>query len=198
MGHREALLEGAKECLQTKGYGRTTARDLVAASGTNLSSIGYHFGSKEALLAAAFDDIFDEWTEQQVAAGEAGADAGPLGQMTASWREMLDSIGSREALLLAFVESIGPSIRSPELRTKLADHFEASRTRVGAIVAQSLGENSEADPKVVASFLMAVADGFMLQYLVDPERTPTGEQLITALGTALVVAMAAADAPSGV
>ena len=52
MGHREDLLEGAKRCLLEKGYGRTTARDLVQASGTNLASIGYHYGSKDALLRA--------------------------------------------------------------------------------------------------------------------------------------------------
>ena len=34
------------------GLGKT-ARDIVAASGANLASIGYHFGSKEALLSAA-------------------------------------------------------------------------------------------------------------------------------------------------
>ncbi|MGH3839469.1 MAG: TetR family transcriptional regulator, partial [Pseudonocardiaceae bacterium] len=41
MGHREALLDGARRCLLERGYARTTARDLVAASGTNLASIGY-------------------------------------------------------------------------------------------------------------------------------------------------------------
>ena len=36
MGHREDLLTAARQCLEDKGYARTTARDLVAASGTNL------------------------------------------------------------------------------------------------------------------------------------------------------------------
>ena len=53
MGHKDDLLDGAKRCLYEKGYARTTARDIVAASGTNLASIGYHYGSKENLLNAA-------------------------------------------------------------------------------------------------------------------------------------------------
>ena len=53
MGHREDLLVGAVACLREKGYARTTARDIVAASGTNLASIGYHYGSVTALLNAA-------------------------------------------------------------------------------------------------------------------------------------------------
>ena len=48
--HRDALLDAAKSLLRERDYGNITARDLVAASNTNLGSIGYHFGSKEALL----------------------------------------------------------------------------------------------------------------------------------------------------
>lgn len=54
MGHREDLLEGAKRCLLEKGFVRTTARDIVKESGANLASIGYHYGSKDALLAQAY------------------------------------------------------------------------------------------------------------------------------------------------
>ncbi|MBN1170597.1 MAG: helix-turn-helix transcriptional regulator, partial [Micromonosporaceae bacterium] len=64
MGHREQLLAGAKRCLYERGYARTTARDIVAASGTNLASIGYHFGSKEALLNAAMIDAMTEWGDE--------------------------------------------------------------------------------------------------------------------------------------
>lgn len=31
MGHREDLLSGAAQCLYEKGFGQTTARDVVAA-----------------------------------------------------------------------------------------------------------------------------------------------------------------------
>ena len=61
MGHREDLLAGAKKALLEKGYARTTARDIVAASGTNLGSIGYHYGSTEALMNAAMLSAIEEW-----------------------------------------------------------------------------------------------------------------------------------------
>src|SRR3954471_17610234 len=110
MSNRDALLKGAKECLRTKGYARTTARDLVAASGANLSSIGYHFGSKEALLAEAFDEIFMEWTTQLTEAATGDPTAGALQRMGESWREFLARMPKQESLLLAFVESVGPSV----------------------------------------------------------------------------------------
>src|SRR6185436_12372418 len=45
-------------------YARTTARDIVAASGTNLASIGYHYGSKEALLNQALIEATGDWGEE--------------------------------------------------------------------------------------------------------------------------------------
>ena len=39
-------------------------RELVAASDTNLASIGYHFGSKAGLLNAAIELSFHDWAEQ--------------------------------------------------------------------------------------------------------------------------------------
>ena len=53
MGHREQLLEAARRLLVERGSARITARDLVAESGTNLASIGYHFGSKVTRLVIA-------------------------------------------------------------------------------------------------------------------------------------------------
>src|SRR6516225_8755418 len=61
MGNREALLAGAKRCLIEKGYARTTARDIAAASGVSLAAIGYHFGSKDALMNQAIYEFVGEW-----------------------------------------------------------------------------------------------------------------------------------------
>ena len=191
MSNRDALLAGAKECLRTKGYARTTARDLVAASGANLSSIGYHFGSKEALLAEAFDELFMEYTAQLTRAAAGDPAVAALARVAESWRRMLAEMPERESLMLAFVESIGPSVRSPELRAKLADHYQRTRDEVAATVRESLGPDADADPNVIASYLIAVHDGLMLQFLVDPTRTPTGDELAQAVGAGIAAALAA-------
>jgi AcrR family transcriptional regulator len=185
MGHREDLLTAARRCLEEKGYARTTARDLVAVSGTNLASIGYHFGSKEALLNEAIGDAFEEWTDQVVAMSLEGREQAPLDAVAASWVEMLDSFERFRPLLVAFVESLAQAERSPELREQLAVHYQRSRDTLAEVVAASLGEAEGLDPQAVASFLMAVCDGLILQYLLDPEATPSGERLAESLGVAL-------------
>ena len=185
MGHREDLLSAARQCLEEKGYARTTARDLVAVSGTNLASIGYHFGSKEALLNQAIVDAFEDWTEQVIANSLEGREGAPLDAMAASWIESLESFPRNRPLLVAFVEALAQAERTPELRDQLAAHYRRCRETVAQTVADSLGEVEGVHPEAVASFLMAVCDGFILQWLLDPSAIPSGEELVASLGAAL-------------
>ena len=101
MGHREALLDGARRCLLERGYARTTARDLVAASGTNLASIGYHFGSKEALLNGAMQQCFDEYIEQIARIVFADPSATPLERVQASWQALVSTATRRHPVMTA-------------------------------------------------------------------------------------------------
>ena len=193
MGHREALLEGARQCLQERGYARTTARDIVAASGTNLASIGYHFGSKEALLNEAIGEAFDAWTERVGAIAFATPDALPLERLGASWVALLDSYEEHRPLLVAFVEALAQAERTPELRRQLADQYQRIREQIAEMTRAAIGSDPEGDPVVVerlASFFMAVCDGFIVQYLLDPDRFPSGEELVTSLGVGLQAALA--------
>src|SRR5689334_5739917 len=107
VSNRENLLEGAIECLRTKGYSRTTARDIASAANASLASIGYHFGSKEALLNEAITRTCDEWTARLGQAAFAGEHESPLGQMAASWVAMLDSFEELRPVLVGFIEAVG-------------------------------------------------------------------------------------------
>ncbi len=93
MGNREDLLAGAKRCLIEKGYAATTARDIAAASGVSLAAIGYHFGSKDALMnQAVFDSVGDWATElQEALAAEGVAGSQPLDALRAVMRQTLES-----------------------------------------------------------------------------------------------------------
>jgi AcrR family transcriptional regulator len=192
ISHRDQLLDGAIECLKTKGYARTTARDIATAADANLASIGYHFGSKEALLNDAIIRACEEWTTRLGEAAFTSGSDSPLEQMGASWVAMLDSFEELRPVLIGLVEAVGQSAWSEDLRQELAAHYKTSREQVASMVRASLGERADdtgADANVVASFLIAVCDGLVMQWLLDPEGTPTGEQLISSLGSALARAL---------
>jgi hypothetical protein len=107
---------------------------------------------------------------------------------------MLGSFEEVRPLLMAFVEAMAQAERSPELREQMAAQYEEARTGVAEMVRESLGGAASADERVLASLLIAICDGLMLQWLLDPAATPTGEELVAAAGAALEDALAGAEA----
>jgi AcrR family transcriptional regulator len=188
-GHRELLLDGARRCLRERGYARTTARDLVAASGTNLASIGYHFGSKEALLDEALVSGFAEWAAEVERAMDAVEGGGAAERFAASLEAMIGRFEELRPFLVAFVEALPRATRSPELRALLArayaDCREAGARMVKAALASEGLEAGEAEARNLASVGMAICDGLMLQWLLDPEAAPTSAEAIAALAVAI-------------
>jgi AcrR family transcriptional regulator len=192
ISRREDLIEGAIQCLQTKGFAQTSARDIAAASGAGLASIGYHFGSKEALLSKALIRTFGEWVRRTGEITLAAEEASPLERLATSLVAARESFEEWRPLLVSFVDAMAQAARSDELRTQMAPLYREGRRAVADIVRASLGKEAarlRADPEVVASFLIAVIDGFVLQWLLDPDETPSGEQLVTALRDVMALAL---------
>lgn len=184
VGHREQLLAAARRLLEDKGYAHITARDLVAASNTNLASIGYHFGSKAGLLNAAISEAFGEWCEQLAEVAMRTAVATPMERAHVAWSAMLDGLDAKRSLLLSFMDAFAQADRTPELREQFAEHYERIRDRVAELGAESLGGGVDGDdPRIraMASFVIAVCDGLSMQWLLDPKNTPTGAELMDGL-----------------
>ena len=200
MGHREQLLEAAKRLLEERGYAHITARDLVAASNTNLASIGYHFGSKAALLNAAIEASFEDWTEQLASLVMADPDATPIQRGMATWVSVLRSLPKRRPMLQSYVDALAQAQREPALQAQLAAHYRRARSRVAELVAQSLHDGTPADdPRclAIAAYVIAVCDGLAVQWLLDPQGVPDGDQLLHGLATVWASSFPDSTAPTG-
>jgi AcrR family transcriptional regulator len=177
--HRTRLLDAARTLLREREYGNISARDLVAASGTNLGSIGYHFGSKEALLNEAIGLALEDWAQAIGDAIHVDADGGLAALMVDSMRAVLDEHESIRPYYLAFIEALARSARSPALREQLAAHYRRQRDRVAGWILEALGEDAIAaeDARHLASLLLATADGMLIQSFVDPDDAPGSREL---------------------
>ncbi|MEU5213008.1 TetR/AcrR family transcriptional regulator [Streptomyces sp. NPDC020742] len=187
MGHREDLLEGAKRCLLEKGYARTTARDIVAASGANLASIGYHYGSKDALMRQAVIASSEEWgagMAQAPAAGETGrpADEEPLERFAAAWDRVLQRIAAEREFIAAQVEVLGLLPRDQALREAIGEVLPEGGEGLVALFEGVPDTEVDAEAaRVVGSFYQALLTGLMVQSLVTPDTMPSGHDLAAAL-----------------
>ncbi|MEV0574546.1 TetR/AcrR family transcriptional regulator [Streptomyces sp. NBC_01463] len=201
MGHREDLLEGAKRCLLEKGYARTTARDIVAASGTNLASIGYHYGSKEALLNLAFLKVTEEWGDVLSRGDEPASGAevpsAPLDQFRETWERVIGSYEQTKAVWQLQMEVISRINTDPELQKALAGPQREGRD---GLAENMLGIDPATDPeraRVAGLFCQALLAGVMVQWLMDSESAPSAQDLTDGLKAVLEgrVAPAAPDSP---
>ena len=177
--NREALLEGALRCLQERGYAHTTARDVVAASGTNLGAIGYHYGSTERLLNAALIEGFERWFEELAqVVRKLDEDAGELERLARIATELPRTFERNRAFARAFVEALAQAEHSEEIRAALAESYERARQNVAALLASITGQSETPHTRTTASVVVATFDGLLIQWLVDPATTPTGADLI--------------------
>ncbi|MFI6446379.1 TetR/AcrR family transcriptional regulator [Kitasatospora sp. NPDC050543] len=183
MGNREDLLAGAKRCLYEKGYGRTTARDIAASSGVSLAAIGYHFGSKDALLSLALIEATGEWGEALAAAvagaGEAGQD--PQERFAAVWDDVLKTFSEHRGLWAAQFEAISQVEHLPDLKESLGAAQRTARLGLSALF-QGVEEVPDTEEELArGSFYQSLLAGLAAQWLAAPDQAPAGGDILQGL-----------------
>ncbi|MGH7544247.1 MAG: TetR/AcrR family transcriptional regulator [Gemmatimonadota bacterium] len=83
-GTATALLEAARELFGERGYDGASIRAITDRAGTNLGSVTYHFGSKEALYHRVIETFLAPLRERVV--GAAGIEGPPLDRIEAILR----------------------------------------------------------------------------------------------------------------
>ncbi|MEU0241119.1 TetR/AcrR family transcriptional regulator [Nocardiopsis sp. NPDC006198] len=182
MSQRDDLLAGARKCLVEKGYGKTTARDIAAASGAHLASIGYHFGSKDNLMNAAVLEASSEWGDSFQAAVDASRSQEPEQRIRALLGSVFASLPEERDLLVASIQAFTQAEFDEGVREALARGIAEGRRELAAMI---LGvEPDEVDPGTVAglgSLVYNLIAGYVVQFVVDPEALPTVDQAMDGL-----------------
>lgn len=187
MGHREDLLEGAKRCLLAKGFLRTTARDIVKESGTNLASIGYHYGSKDALLVEAYISLVEGMSDGDGGSGwgtggGTGSRAGSLERFQEVWANVIRSVPETRAIWLVSFELVLQGDRMPEVRKLLAQAQEEGRSGIVPLftdVPEADLDTETADTE--GRLYQTLLQGLMVQWLFDPGTATHADQLTEGL-----------------
>ena len=184
MGNREALLAGAKQCLIEKGYARTTARDIAGASGVSLAAIGYHFGSKEALMNQAIYEFVGDWSQEveRTLGAEGALDAEPLKRFESIMERTIESFnGPARGMWAAQLELLTPMEQNEELRGFLA---KVQRYAADGLAEFFLGVDPARDPetaRTAGSVLHALFIGIIVKWFMDPERALSARELTEGL-----------------
>jgi AcrR family transcriptional regulator len=183
MSNRDDLLAGAKKCLLEKGYSRTTARDIAQASGVSLAAIGYHFGSKDALMNEAMFQAIGEWGDElEEAFTKAGADLSAKERFTSVFDGVSTTFDENRELWMASFELIMQLDHIPGGREMFRTALTQARTGLTELILGIPEDQVDRDMELSAgAVLYSLMAGLLIQRFADAERTPTGADLARGL-----------------
>ncbi|WP_327353250.1 TetR/AcrR family transcriptional regulator [Streptomyces sp. NBC_01304] len=188
MGHREDLLEGAKRCLLEKGFVRTTARDIVKESGTNLASIGYHYGSKDTLLAEAYIALVEQASEDFDGSGRSGLSAPPgsVERFEEVWTNVIAGMKGPDSLWRLSMEIVVMGDQVPAVRDHLAKaQAEGSRGFISMLMGVEESAIPDDDVATLGKFYTTLMMGLIAQWTFDPGTAASAQELTEGLRRAV-------------
>ena len=175
------ILATAMTIFAEKGFAKASMNDVVRASGLSKGGVYWHFKSKDALVAAIFDQFFMEQLTllDEVMAGE-GTAVTKLTQLATITGENVEALASQFPSPLEFYAL---AARDDLLKEHLQDHFHSYREKIEALVAQGIadGELHDRNHTDAANTIMALFEGLLLIWAVAPESIDLSVQVETAV-----------------
>jgi AcrR family transcriptional regulator len=171
---RQALLNAAREVFLRRGFAGASVEEIAAEAGFTRGAFYSNFESK--------DELFVELLEQQVfevyrrmGRDLIDADAAPPVRETAEALAAVvrDADGSWAFRLV--LELLAEAARRPELRRHARRFWSVTRDLTSEIVRRDYertGTEPPADPRAIATAMIALDIGLALQHLVDPDDVP--------------------------
>lgn len=166
---RRQILEAARRCFLRNGFHATSMQDVLTEAELSAGAVYRYFKGKDAIIAAVVAETLDEVATAFADDGEGppppledvvdlvlSADKPPLSRSEESARMM--------------VQVWSEAMRSPDLRMELKGVMDRARNMIAGLVARHQRAGTlpaEASAEQVAAVVMAVIDGFMVQWAVD-------------------------------
>ena len=166
---RKLLIEAAMRSIAKYGYAGTTIETICSEAQVSRGLINHHFGSKEELIRQSYKALRDEWVAQTHGAiGNEHAE--PEDRLRAMIRVSFGPTMFKQEYLgiwAGFWSAIG---KSPALRKLNRELFEKDREAYQGIFEEiALKRGKQLDARRAALTVIALIDGFWLEWCLDPK-----------------------------
>jgi AcrR family transcriptional regulator len=170
---RAALLDAAGRVFARRGFHAAGVDEVAAEAGFSTGALYSNFEGKEDLFLALLQR---EIERQADGVARAVGQRRTLDERARGgaeyWIEFLDR---EPQLVLLFMEFWAYAVRNPEVRGRFAARYAEVRASLARIIeagARELGVELARPPEHLATAIDALADGFALQKLADPDSVP--------------------------
>ena len=167
---KRAIIEAASRLIATRSYAATSIAAISKASGLPASSIYWHFGSKQGLLAAVIERGALEWERQLPHSDRlVGGKRPDLGERLNNCARAMRRNPQFMRLILLF--ALERKLEEGALR-RLRDLHNKMIGMIAEMLQQALAEEKldEYASRELAEFILAFMNGYFLMFQIDPAR----------------------------
>jgi AcrR family transcriptional regulator len=165
----DRILDAAHRLLAEHGHAAVTVTEIAREAGVSRGLLHYYFDSKEHILAEVVRRNVEQSIEETSGRlREASSREELVSQFLRAYQ---DTLGRGTGYALYFETFVQGRVHR-SVRAELADLLQARRDSLADAlrVAEQRGlVTLAADPRGVASLILAIGDGVALQYLADPD-----------------------------
>jgi AcrR family transcriptional regulator len=167
----QRIIDAMRDSVAKRGAAGSTFEHVAREAGVSRGLLHYYFGTKERLLV----EVVRLDAEIRVARldeplGNAQTVDAVLDVLLASLTDLIDN---EPAFFLLLYELFSAGRRNPEIQHEVGQLFDRTRSHVAEILEAKEREGVlklRYDAEAIVAYLFAVADGFALQALSEPDR----------------------------
>jgi TetR/AcrR family transcriptional repressor of bet genes len=169
-GARERVLQAGLDVLKAEGYAGLTTAKVAARAGQNKALIGYHFGSKQGLVAAVGRELAESITEEVIGGLERTEKVSEIvaGVMDGLWRVM----DRDERLARLYFDLAAVSVVEPDVRAVMRQMKASWREVTSALLTAASDGPPKRDAEAAGIYVLAGIEGLVLERL-DRGETPS-------------------------
>jgi AcrR family transcriptional regulator len=170
---RSRLMAAAGKVFACRGLERATVDEVAAEAGYTKGAFYANFESKEALFLAMLDERFAERLEEIDRVLDSGAPVPE--QARRAGQDFSEHLAGDPEWSRLFLEFAVRALRDDEFRGELVDRQRALRERIAdgfRAHSDAIGGEPPLPAELVAAMTYAMADGFALARLLEPEGVP--------------------------
>jgi AcrR family transcriptional regulator len=162
-GARERILAAGLEVLKSDGYAGLTTAKVAARAGQNKALIGYHYGSKQGLVAAVAREVTEQITAEVLEGLGEPRTAAELveGLVAGIW----GVIERDERLGRVYFDLASHSVVEPPVREMMSEMKANFRSTLNELLGQIEDRPPPRDRDAAAVYLMAGVEGLALERL---------------------------------
>lgn len=172
---RRKLLEAAKRIFARDGFEAARLADISSSAGYTRGAFYANFESKEDIFFA----LLEEWVRERIeSVTSALRRYSQPAEKLAALRKHYAELATDRRLVLISMEFKLFALRHPEAHARLRSRHRRIRASFGALLSElirSLGGTFPIAPPAVSGCLGAVAQGLLVEHLVDPKTLSDGD-----------------------